>query len=284
MLVRNDIFEMTCDAFGQDAQGVCRHEGMAVFVPGMLPGETAMVRIVKPEKRYAFGRVEQLLTKSPDRREPFCPSYKRCGGCSCQHMRYETALDFKRDQVQELLRRVGGLSIAVPPVIGMEEPFAYRNKGAYPVGEQRGEPVCGFFAPRTHDLIALPKEGCRIQREDANAAVRAALAWMKRSGARAYEETSGRGLVRHVMTRATPAGGLMVVLVVTKAQIIIHAPPGKGVYLFYKLLGGGGQQTLLPNGAKMPVPLHGNGAARHNKQVGCACRHGLFKIVFDVCH
>lgn len=219
MLRRNDVFEMTCDAFGQDAQGVCRHDGMAVFVPGMLPGERAMVRIVKPEKRYAFGRVDKLLTESPDRREPFCPQYKRCGGCSCQHMRYETTLGFKRDQVQELLRRVGGLDIAVPPVIGMDSPFAYRNKGAYPVGLVGGEPACGFFAPRSHDLIPLPKEGCRIQREDSRDATAAVLAWMKRFGAQPYDEVTGRGLVRHIMTRSTRAGGLMVVLVVTARNI-----------------------------------------------------------------
>ena len=99
MLRRNDIFEMTCKNFGQDAQGVCRHEGIAVFVPGLLPGERARVRIVKPEKRYAFGRVEELLEPSPDRTEPFCPIYKRCGGCSCQHMTYDTSLRFKQDQV-----------------------------------------------------------------------------------------------------------------------------------------------------------------------------------------
>ena len=108
MLRRNDIFEMTCENFGQDAQGVCRHDGMAVFVPGLLPGERAMVRIVKPEKRYAFGRIEQLLQCAPERTEPFCPIYKRCGGCSCQHMTYETSLRFKQDQVQQLLTRVGG--------------------------------------------------------------------------------------------------------------------------------------------------------------------------------
>ena len=219
MLRKNDVFEMTCDAFGQDAQGVCRHEGMAVFVPGMLPGETAMVRIVKPEKRYAFGRVDRLLTTSPDRREPFCPAYKRCGGCSCQHMRYETTLAFKRDQVQELLRRVGGLEIEVPPVIGMDEPFAYRNKGAYPVGLVGGEPACGFFAPRSHDLIPLPEQGCRIQRADSADATRAVLGWMKQTGAQPYDEITGRGLVRHIMTRSTRSGGLMVVLVVTSKNI-----------------------------------------------------------------
>lgn len=216
---KNDIFEMTCDAFGQDAQGVCRHEGMAVFVPGLLPGERALVRIVKPEKRYAFGRIERLLDASPDRAEPFCPIYRRCGGCSCQHMAYETSLRFKREQVQALLSRVGGLSIDVPPVLGMDEPLAYRNKGAYPVGEVDGQPVCGFFAPRSHDLIPLPDAGCAIQREDSRDAVNAVLGWMRASGARAYDETTGRGLVRHVMTRSTQAGALMVVVVVTRAQI-----------------------------------------------------------------
>ncbi len=219
MLRRNDVFEMTCEGFGQDAQGVCRHEGMAVFVPGLLPGERAMVRIVKPEKRYAFGRIEQLLDASAERAEPFCPIYKRCGGCSCQHMAYETSLRFKQDQVQQLLSRVGGLEIAVPPVLGMDDPFAYRNKGAYPVGEVNGEPVCGFFAPRSHDLIPLPEDGCRIQGADSYAATQAVLLWMKRSGARAYDERTGKGLVRHIMTRATTAGGLMVVLVAARRDI-----------------------------------------------------------------
>ena len=219
MLRRNDVFEMTCESFGQDAQGVCRHEGMAVFVPGLLPGERAMVRIVKPEKRYAFGRIETLLDASPDRAEPFCPIYRRCGGCSCQHMTYETSLRFKQDQVQQLLARVGGLDIAVPPVLGMDEPFAYRNKGAYPVGEVHGEPVCGFFAPRSHDLIPLPACGCRIQGEDSHAATQAVLAWMKQTGARAYDEATGKGLMRHIMTRSTTSGGLMVVLVATRRDI-----------------------------------------------------------------
>ena len=219
MFSRNAIFEMTCEGFGQDAQGVCRHEGIAVFVPGLLPGEKALVRIVKPEKRYAFGRIEQLLEQSPDRAEPFCPVYKRCGGCSCQHMTYETSLRFKQNQVQELLKRVGGLDLAVPPVLGMDVPFAYRNKGAYPVCEVKGEAACGFFAPRSHDLIPLPRQGCRIQGEDSRDATQAVLAWMKKTGARAYDEVCGKGLVRHIMTRCTTEGKLMVVLVVTKPQI-----------------------------------------------------------------
>lgn len=219
MLAKNQCFEMTCDAFGQDAQGVCRHEGMAVFVPGLLPGERALVRIVKPEKRYAFGRVEKLLEKSPSRAEPFCPIYKRCGGCVCQHMTYEASLAFKRQQVQDLLQRVGGLSIEVPPVWGMAHPFGYRNKGAYPVAQTDGAPACGFFAPRSHDLVPLPENGCAIQGEDSARATQAVLSWMRENNVPAYDEQTGRGLVRHIMTRSTTSGELMVVVVVTRADI-----------------------------------------------------------------
>ena len=219
MLAKNQCFEMTCDAFGQDAQGVCRHEGMAVFVPGLLPGERALVRIVKPEKRYAFGRVEKLLEKSPSRAEPFCPIYKRCGGCVCQHMTYEASLAFKRQQVQDLLQRVGGLSIEVPPVWGMAHPFGYRNKGAYPVVQTDGAPACGFFAPRSHDLVPLPENGCAIQGEASAKATQAVLNWMRENSVPAYDEQTGRGLVRHIMTRSTTSGELMVVVVVTRADI-----------------------------------------------------------------
>ena len=219
MLAKNQCYEMTCESFGQDAQGVCRHDGIAVFVPGLLPGERARVRIVKPEKRYAFGRIEELLEKSPDRAEPFCPIYKRCGGCVCQHMTYETSLAFKRRQVQDLLERVGGLSIEVPPVLGMAHPFGYRNKGAYPVAQVGGAPACGFFAPRSHDLVPLPQNGCAIQGEDSAKATQAVLAWMRQNNVPAYEELTGRGLVRHIMTRSTTRGELMVVLVVTRADI-----------------------------------------------------------------
>ena len=219
MLAKNQCYEMTCESFGQDAQGVCRQDGIAVFVPGLLPGERARVRIVKPEKRYAFGRIEELLEKSPNRAEPFCPIYKRCGGCVCQHMTYETSLAFKRRQVQDLLERVGGLSIEVPPVLGMAHPFGYRNKGAYPVAQVGGAPACGFFAPRSHDLVPLPQNGCAIQGEDSAKATQAVLAWMRQNNVPAYDELSGRGLVRHIMTRSTTHSELMVVIVVTRADI-----------------------------------------------------------------
>ena len=145
---KNEILMLTCDALGADMEGVCRADGMAVFVPGMLPGETAPVRIVKNMKRYAFGRLEtQPGTPADSRREPDCPVYPRCGGCSCRHMSYEATLEAKRQQVADCFQRIGKLNAAVPPVLGMETPAAYRNKTALPVGGTADDPAWDSLRP-----------------------------------------------------------------------------------------------------------------------------------------
>lgn len=89
---KNDLLTLTCENLGADMEGVCRHQGMAVFVPGLLPGEQAQVRIVKTQPRFAFGRVEKRLSDAPERIRPDCPAYPRCGGCSCRHMSYAAGL------------------------------------------------------------------------------------------------------------------------------------------------------------------------------------------------
>ncbi|MCR4706548.1 MAG: 23S rRNA (uracil(1939)-C(5))-methyltransferase RlmD [Clostridiales bacterium] len=215
MSAKNELHRMTCQSFGSDAVGVCRHEGMAVFVPGMLPGEEGIVRLVKLEKRYAYGRLEQLLLPSPDRRTPPCPIAAKCGGCSCQHMCYEASLIYKRSQAEELIRRIGGCEVTIPPMEAAVDPWHYRNKGTYPISsDASGRPLAGFFRPRSHDLVPLPREGCRIQRMESSAAVHGLLAWMEQEGVRAYDERTGRGSVRHLMTRTTPDGRTVLTLVV----------------------------------------------------------------------
>ena len=122
---KNDCLILTADNLGADLEGICRHDGLPVFVPGLLPGEETTVRIVKAEKRYAFGRMEvPPAVPSPDRRDPGCPAYPRCGGCSCRHMNYAATLEAKRRQVQDCMERIGGIRIAVPPVLGMDLPDA----------------------------------------------------------------------------------------------------------------------------------------------------------------
>ncbi len=219
-LQKNQLLPLTVDRFGMDAEGVCRYgeQGFCVFVPGALPGERIMARIVKVEKRHAFARIEEIIEPSQNRRVPRCPVYKRCGGCVAQHMAYEASLAFKRAQVQDCLTRIGGLAISVPEVLGMAEPWRYRNKGAYPVAGQVGAPRIGFYAPRTHEVIDASC-GCLIQRAEADAAVAAVRQWMIDFCIAPYDELTHSGMVRHIMVRSTQAGQVMVVLVTRVADL-----------------------------------------------------------------
>ena len=215
---KNEILTLNCDALGADMEGVCRADGMAVFVPGMLPGETAPVRIVKDSKRFAFGRLESKPTNPADiRREPDCPVYPRCGGCSCRHMTYEATLDAKRQQVQDCFQRIGNLDVTVPPVLGMEHPAEYRNKTALPVGGTADAPCVGFFAPRSHAII--PIDRCQNAMPPADDVSRAVLDWMKVNHVAPYQEETHTGLVRHIVTRVNRQHQALVTLAVNGTSI-----------------------------------------------------------------
>ncbi|MBQ8653977.1 MAG: 23S rRNA (uracil(1939)-C(5))-methyltransferase RlmD [Clostridia bacterium] len=215
---KNDIYPLTADALGADMEGVCRHEGMAVFVPGMLPGEECDVRIVKVQPRFAFGRMESEIRQiSPERRENDCPVYPRCGGCSCRHMSYQTTLEQKRQQVVDCFKRIGHIDAQVLPVIGMEDPSHYRNKTALPIGGTAENPQAGFFAPRSHSLI--PIDSCLNAMEPANTLTRVFLGWMKDFRVAPYREEEHRGLVRHLVIRVNRKGQAMVTVAVNGTKL-----------------------------------------------------------------
>ena len=206
---KNECFPMTADRLGADLEGVCIHEGMPVFVPGLLPGESADIRIVKAEKRYAFGRMESSPDPvSPDRRDPDCAAYPRCGGCSARHMSYEATLAAKRQQVEDCFRRIGGIETEVLPVLGMDRPFGYRNKTSLPAGGTAKEPVLGFYAPRSHAVIPAP--ACPNAMPPANAIVSAFLSWIKLFHVEPYREETRQGLIRHLVIRVNRKGESMV--------------------------------------------------------------------------
>ena len=215
---KNELLSLRAENLGADLEGVCRYEGMAVFVPGLLPGEEGSVRIVKTEKRYAFGKLEAApAVPSPDRREPDCGVYPRCGGCTGRHMSYEATLEAKRLHVQDCFLRIAHLSVEVPPVLGMDHPFAYRNKTALPAGGTREEPLLGFFAPRSHRLI--PAVHCPNAMNPTSAIAESILAWMKKYRIAPYDEASRRGLLRHAVIRVNRKHEAMVTLVVNEKNI-----------------------------------------------------------------
>ena len=215
---KNDVLMLSADALGADMEGVCRHEGMAVFVPGMLPGETAPVRIVKDQKRFAFGRMEgKPESPASIRREPDCPAYPRCGGCSCRHMTYQATLEAKRQQVKDCFQRIGHIEAEVPPVLGMDDPSAYRNKTALPVGGTADAPRVGFFAPRSHALI--PIDRCPNAMPPADHLCQALLDWMRANHVAPYTEETHTGLMRHIVIRVNRQGEAMVTLVANGSSL-----------------------------------------------------------------
>ena len=215
---KNECFPLTAERLGADLEGVCIHEGMPVFVPGLLPGETATVRIVKAEKRYAFGRMESAPDPaSEDRRVPDCAAYPRCGGCSGRHMHYEATLAAKRQQVEDCFRRIAGIETDILPVLGMDSPFGYRNKTSLPAGGTDDAPVLGFYAPRSHAVI--PASACPNAMPPADALAAAFLGWMKMFHVKPYREDTRQGLIRHLVIRINRTGECMVTVAANGSRL-----------------------------------------------------------------
>lgn len=219
MLQKNQTLLLSCQGLGADFEGICRHEGQVVFVPGALPGEQVRVKIIKVQKRHALGRLEEILSPSPQRATPPCPYFPRCGGCTAQHMAYEETLRYKREQVRDCLVRIGGFeSPDVREVLGMPAPLRYRNKGAFPVGGEASAPRIGCYAARSHTIVDAPR-GCLLQTEQSDALVAAVRAWMAACHVPPYDEAAHRGLVRHIVTREAKDGGMLLVLVLNGQSV-----------------------------------------------------------------
>lgn len=216
---KNDIYELDITGMTHEAMGVGRVNGMAVFVQGAIEGEKVIAKIIKVAKNFAVARVEEWIVKSPERQEPFCTAYKRCGGCSLQHMTYDMQLKFKHKVVTDNLERIGGFKgVHVNPVIGMDNPMNYRNKAQYPVGMGDRGPIAGFYARRSHTII--DSESCGIQHKGSETVKNAVMDIVRKLNIPVYNEETGEGILRHIITRVSySTGDIMVILVVTKENL-----------------------------------------------------------------
>lgn len=204
-MIKNQIVTITIEDIGNDGEGIGKYEGYTLFVKGAVVGDVAKVKVLKAKKTYGYAKVEELLTPSPDRVEPRCRVAGRCGGCQLQHLSYERQLAYKADKVKNCLLRIGGiaeerLAEITEQIIGMEDPFYYRNKAQYPVGiDKEGNPVMGFYAGHSHNIIDCTD--CAIQ-EPVNAVILPVIKqFMQEKKISAYNEETGKGLLRHVLTR-----------------------------------------------------------------------------------
>ncbi len=199
---KNDSVTLQIEDYSKEGLGIGHAEGLALFVKDTVIGDVAEVRVMKMKKTYGYARLQRILKPSPDRVPALCPQARSCGGCQLQEMSGEAQLRFKEQKVRGDLQHIGGF--ADPPVEPiLEGPlFRYRNKAQYPVGRDRdGKLIAGFYAGRTHAIIAC--QDCLLGTEINQAILEILLRHMEKYGIEPYDEKTGTGLVRHVMTRVS---------------------------------------------------------------------------------
>ncbi len=212
-LKEGQIYRGTVTGYSSDGDGVARIEDMVVFVKGGIRGETAHVFIEHIGHNAAWGRIETLLEASPARVEPDCPYYRDCGGCAFRHMTYGEELEAKRQRVEDALRRIGGADVTVDTIHGASCPERYRNKVQFPVSGN----AIGYYRGRTHSVTDI--EDCLLQPELDTAARRVVKAWMTEFRIPAYEEKTGKGLLRHLYLRTNSRNEVLCCLIVNGGDI-----------------------------------------------------------------
>ena len=222
MVEKNKNYVIDITGMTHEGQGVGRVDGFTVFVDGALESEQVEVRIVKVNKNFGFGRLTNILRPSGSRVEPFCEAFKRCGGCSLQHLDYQAQLDYKTRLVKENLKRIGKLeNVIVHDAIGMKEPVNYRNKAQFPVASGNGTVITGFYAKRTHEVIDSAE--CGIQDKVSDRIRKIIRGFIEEKSISVYDEKTGKGLLRHIMTRVGfKTGEVMVVIVINGSEFPFH--------------------------------------------------------------
>lgn len=216
---KDDCVTLHIEDIGTGGEGIGKADGFTFFVKDAIVGDVIEAKIMKLKKNYGYARLMKVLTPSKDRVEPKCPVARQCGGCQIQEMRYEAQLAFKQKMVQNNLERIGGLSdFEMYPVIGMETPYAYRNKAQFPVGEDKdGNIVIGFYAGRTHHIVE--QTDCCIGAPENGEVLRKVKAYMQKNQIRPYNEEHHSGIVRHILIRTGyHTKEIMVCLIVNAAK------------------------------------------------------------------
>ena len=218
MLQKNEIYEAVVTDYTAEGQGVAHVEGCAVFLPNAIAGERYKIRIEKAQKTWAAGKIVEVLEKSPHRVNRECPVAKLCGGCDFWHMDYEEECRLKADRVRQCLNRMGGESLEEMPILAAPTCYGYRNKAQYPVSSQKGRAYAGFFRAGTHQVVE--NERCLILPQDTDQVKKIVMDYVNHFRISAYDETTQKGLLRHIyVRRGTVSGQVLVCLVVNGRKL-----------------------------------------------------------------
>ena len=219
---KNDIVTLEIVDCGTDGEGIGKADGFTVFVKDAVIGDTIMAKIMKAKKNYGYGRLMEILKPSPYRVEPVCLSARQCGGCQLQAVSYEEQKVFKEKKLRGHLERIGGFTnLPMEPLIGMDEPYHYRNKAQFPVGRNKeGKIVTGFYAGRTHAIIE--NRDCALGIPENKDVLDRVIAHMEKYNIAPYDEVTGKGLVRHIFVRYGFFTGELMVCLIINGQDLPH--------------------------------------------------------------
>lgn len=219
---KNDIVTLEIVDCGTDGEGIGKADGFTVFVKDAVIGDTVKAKIMKAKKNYGYGRLMEILKPSPYRVEPVCPSARQCGGCQLQAVSYEEQKVFKEKKLRGHLERIGGFhDLPMEPLIGMDEPYHYRNKAQFPVGRNKeGRIITGFYAGRTHAIIE--NRDCALGIPQNKDVLDRVIAHMEKYNIAPYDEMTGRGLVRHIFVRYGFFTGEIMVCLIINGQEFPH--------------------------------------------------------------
>ncbi len=214
-------FPLTIKRLGINGEGVGYFKKQVVFVPGALPGEEVVVEATKIHPKYAEAKIKKIRIQSPYRVKPLCPVYDQCGGCQLQHLHYDQQLKEKRDIVIQALERHTKLAIEkldILPAIGMENPWGYRNKSSFQVGEKGGRVLAGLYGLNSHQLINIDQ--CAVQHGQTNEATATVKHILEELRIPIYNEKTRKGVVRTIVTRVgVQTGELQIVLITSQKEL-----------------------------------------------------------------
>ncbi|MCI8327043.1 MAG: 23S rRNA (uracil(1939)-C(5))-methyltransferase RlmD [Lachnospiraceae bacterium] len=202
---KNDIITLRIEDMGVHGEGIGKADNIPLFVKDAFIGDLVSVKVMKMKKNYGYAKLLEILKPSKDRVTPKCEFHRTCGGCQIQALSYEKQLEYKERKVRNNLKRIGGFSETLleritEPIIGMEEPYHYRNKAQFPIGKDReGNIVAGFYAGRTHTII--PNRNCLLGLPLNEKILDIVLNFMEKYHIEPYDEQTQTGVVRHVLTR-----------------------------------------------------------------------------------
>ena len=215
---KNELHPLSVTDCTLDGSGVGHIDGMAVFVPASAIGDDLTVQVLKVKKNYAFAKIREIHAPSPDRIEPDCDVFPKCGGCLFRHIRYEAELSLKAHQVQENLRRIGQYDGEIAPITGSPLVDGYRNKAQIPLSMQDGKLSMGFYAPRSHRVMDC--RSCKLQPAVFSDILSVFDAWITTYKIPVYDETKKRGMLRHIyIRRGEQSGQILVCAVSTTAKL-----------------------------------------------------------------